>query len=80
MCRSNKEQFRSGDRPDELTEAGHVEFQSADHVSGMTATIDKVRAFTALQLVWPDSAGHFPWQDRCRNLSTSQPLLGAPPR
>ena len=71
--------FRSGDRTDELAEEGDVVFLSADDVSGMTATTELVRAFTALQLVWPDSAGHFPWQDGYRNPSTSQPLLGAAP-
>jgi hypothetical protein len=69
--------FRSGDRTDVLTEAGDVVFLSADDVSGMTATTEIVRTFTALQLVWPDSAGHLPWEGDYRNSRTSQPLLGA---
>lgn len=69
--------LRSGDRTDELTKAGDVVFLSADDVSGMTATTEIVRNFTALQRVWPDSAGHFRWQDDYQDPSTSQPLLGA---
>lgn len=68
--------FNAGDRTDELTESGEVMFIHAEDVSGMTATTEIVGAFSALQLVWPDSAGHFPWHPRYRNLSASQPLLG----
>ena len=68
--------FRAGDRSDELTESGDVMFIPAEDVSGMTATTEIVGAFSALQLVWPDSAGHFPWHPRYRNSNASQPLLG----
>ena len=71
--------FRPGDRTDELTESGDVVFIAADEVSGMTATTEIVGAFSALQLVWPDSAGHFPWQAGYRNSRASQPLLGTVP-
>ena len=72
--------FRAGDRTEELTEEGDVVFLPVDDVSGMTATAEIVGVFTALQLVWPDSTGHFPWQNGYRNPSTAQPLLGAAPR
>lgn len=77
--------FRSGDRTDELTEAGDVVFLSADDVSGMTATTGIAGAFTALQLVWPDSAGHFPGKraietraDRSRCLERHPPSRTVP--
>ena len=68
--------FKAGDRTDELSESGEVMFIPVGDVSGMTATTDIVGVFSALQLVWPDSAGQFPWHPRYRNPSASQPLLG----
>lgn len=68
--------FRAGDRSNELTDSGEVLFIAADDVSGMTATSEIIGAFSALQLVWPDSAGCFPWDADYRNSSASQPLLG----
>ena len=69
--------FRAGDRTDQLTDSGHVMFITADDVSGMTATAEIVGTFSALQLVWPDSADHLPWEADYRNSSASQPLLGS---
>jgi len=69
--------FRAGDLTDELAESGDVMLMAADDVSGMSATTEIVGAFSALQLVWPDSAGHFPWDAGYRNSSASQPLLGS---
>lgn len=34
----------------------------------------------AVQLVWPDARGRFPWDDGCdRPIAAAQPLRGAPP-
>jgi hypothetical protein len=71
--------FRPGDGTDELTESGDVVFIAAADVRGMTATANIVGAFSALQLVWPDSAGAFPWDTGYRNPIGSQPLLGPSP-
>lgn len=69
--------FRPGDRTNQLTDSGDVLFLAVDDVSGMTATTGIVGTFSALQIVWPDSDGHFPWEAAYRNSSASQPLLGA---
>lgn len=71
--------FEPGDRTDELTESGHVVFIAAADVRGMTATANVVGTFSALQLIWPDSAGAFPWDSGYRNPIDSQPLLGPSP-
>lgn len=70
--------FRPGDRTDELTESGHVVFITVSDLRGMTAATEIVGAFSALQLVWPDSAGSLPWHPAYRNAPGSQPLLGQP--
>ena len=68
-----------GERSEELTESGDVVFIAVDDVLGMTATANIVGAFSALQLVWPDSAGALPWDAGYRNPIGSQPLLGPSP-
>lgn len=67
--------FRAGDRSQELTESGSVVFTGAVDVRGMTATAAIVGSFTALQMVWPDSQGHLPWDADHRNPRSAQPLL-----
>ncbi len=67
--------FRAGDRSQELTESGSVVFTRAVDVRGMTATAAIVGSFTALQMVWPDSQGHLPWDADHRNPRSAQPLL-----
>lgn len=71
--------FQAGDRTEELTESGFVLFTEAEDVHGMTVTAAIVGSFTALQMVWPDSHGRFPWDDGHRNPKNAQPLLGAKP-
>jgi len=71
--------FQPGERTRELTETGDVTFIAAQDVSGMTTAKEIVGEFSALQLVWPDSAGSYPWDSAYRNASDAQPLLGAPP-
>jgi hypothetical protein len=37
--------------------------------------------FEALQLVWPDRQGRFPWEEGCEvAVAAAQPLRGTPPR
>jgi hypothetical protein len=67
--------FQAGDRTEELTESGSVMFTEAVNVRGMTATAAIVGSFTALQMVWPDSQGCFPWDADYRNPKSAQPLL-----
>jgi hypothetical protein len=65
---------------DEFTDAGlSVVFIAADDTSGLTAVEELYGAVSALQLVWPDSQGHLPWEPQFRNPPGTQPLLGLPP-
>lgn len=71
--------FRAGDRTHALTESGEILFLHVDDAAVMTATRRLFGDFDAIQLVWPDSGGHFPWEPGCRNGPDAQPLLGDPP-
>ncbi|MCW4386470.1 DUF4262 domain-containing protein [Salinibacterium sp. SYSU T00001] len=71
--------FFPGLRTTALTESGDVMFIAAEDVSGMTAAGYIVGEFRALQLVWPDSKGTYPWEEGHRNVENAQPLLGPIP-
>lgn len=71
--------FHHGDRTGALTDGGDVVFLSVRDTSVMTATRDLITVFDALQLVWSDSGGNFPWDPEWRNGSDAQPLLGPSP-
>jgi len=48
------------------------------HPLGVAKAIYGVE-ITALQVVWPDSSGRFPWEDGYNHVGCPQPLLGPPP-
>lgn len=68
--------FRAGDRTEALTESGSVVFIRVRDRTGLTAAERMLGEFEALQLVWPDSSGRFPWDAGCGNPPEGQPLLG----
>ncbi|MFJ7287444.1 DUF4262 domain-containing protein [Curtobacterium sp. NPDC098951] len=67
--------FQAGDQTEELTESGSILFTQAADVRGMTMTAAIVGSFTAMQMVWPDSQGRFPWDPDYRNPTAAQPLV-----
>lgn len=71
--------FQSGDRTDVLTESRSVVFVRVEDRGGLTAAERMLGDFEALQIVWPDSNGNFPWDIGCRNPPEVQPLLGRAP-
>ena len=51
--------FRPGDTTEDFTEPGApVTFIAVEDTSGLTAVVEVYGSVTALQMVWPDSAGH----------------------
>ena len=72
--------FQPGDRTDALTESGEVAFIRVDDRRRLTAAERMLGDFEALQLVWPDSNGSFPWDIGYRNTPEAQPFLGSPRR
>ncbi len=72
--------YTSGLRTEELTGPGApAVFIQALDTSRLTAVEQIYGTVEALQLVWPDSSGHLPWEPGFRNPSTAQPLLGPVP-
>ncbi|WP_081323231.1 DUF4262 domain-containing protein [Microbacterium testaceum] len=69
--------FLPGDRTDALTESGSVVFVRVDDRRVMTAAERMLGDFEALQLVWTDSHGRFPWDSGYRNPPGAQPILGS---
>ena len=63
--------FTSDDAP--------VCFLDVVDTSGLTAVEQVYDDVEALQLVWPDSAGHLPWDAGYRNPADAQPILGPGP-
>lgn len=68
-----------GVRTSKFSEGGDVVFIDADNTLGLTAVQHRYGDVRALQLVWPDSAGAYPWDAGYRNPPETQPLLGALP-
>lgn len=65
---------------DALTESGTVTFMTATDVSGLAAVGEVYgQEAHALQLVWPDSSSHYPWDAGYNNPRSAQPLLGDRP-
>ena len=66
---------------DALSESGTVTFMTATDVSGLAAVRevygDNVHA---LQLIWPDSSNHYPWDAGYNNPTSAQPPLGDRPK
>ena len=71
--------FQAGDRTEVLTESGSVGFVPVEDRGGLTAAERMLGDFEALQIVWPDSNGNFPWDVGYRNPPEGQPLLGRAP-
>ena len=71
--------FGHGDSTNEFSESGEVLFIRAEDQTGLAAVRDRFPQHDALQLVWPDSTGAFPWQPGYRNSAADQPLLGPVP-
>jgi hypothetical protein len=71
--------YVEGEVTTELTDDGRVAFIRAVNVAGLTAVDQMYGSVDALQLVWTDSAGAFPWQSQFRNPPETQPLLGVVP-
>jgi hypothetical protein len=74
------QRFEAGDITEDLTDPGApVAFLAVEDASGLTAVEQVYGRVEAVQMVWPDSAGHLPWTDGYRNPPHVQPLLGARP-
>jgi hypothetical protein len=72
--------FRPGDTTEDLTEPGKpVAFIAVEDTSGLTAVVEVYGSVIAVQMVWPDSAGHLPWVEGYPNPPEAQPLLGPAP-
>jgi hypothetical protein len=62
---------------DALSESGTVTFITATDVSGLAAVREVYgEEVQALQLIWPDSSNHYPWDVGYNNPTSAQPLLG----
>jgi hypothetical protein len=73
-------QFRPGFATEDLTGPGTpVVFIAVEDTSGLTAVDQVYGSVPAVQMVWPDSAGHLPWVPGYRNQPDAQPLLGRAP-
>ncbi len=72
--------FEAGMRTEALTGSNApVVFVEAVDTSRLTAVGEIYGTVEALQLVWPDSSGHLPWEGDYRNPPGTQPLLGPLP-
>ena len=74
--------YAAGDRTDDLLDGYPCEFRHVDpshykETLTWTGWFYKGAPFPALQLFWPDRAGHFPWDSRCEEgIRSAQPDLG----
>lgn len=71
--------FRAGNCTEALTESGSVAISRVGDRRGLTAAERILGTFETLQLVWPDSDGHLPWDAGYRNPPEAQPILGSAP-
>lgn len=71
--------FKANTWVEDLTDTGELLLIEARDVRGLTAVGQVYGRINALQLVWCDSTGRFPWQPGYRNGPTSQPILGPLP-
>jgi hypothetical protein len=72
--------YEAGTRDASLTDHGDVAFIPAVDTSGLYAVEQVYGEIRAVQLVWPDSAGAYPWEPGFRNSPEVQPLLGPIPQ
>jgi hypothetical protein len=71
--------FQVGMWTEALTDAHPQLLIAVDNTSELTAVEQLYGDVHALQLVWSDSHGNFPWQSGWRNPLSAQPLLGPLP-
>ena len=72
--------FEPGTTTEELTEPGApVVFLPVVQDEELVAVRQVYGKCTAVQMVWPDSAGRLPWIDGYNNPPDAQPLLGPRP-
>jgi hypothetical protein len=71
--------FRPGTRDGSLTDSGDVAFVDVVETGGLHAVEQVYGEIRALQLIWPDSAGVYPWEPGFRNPPEVQPLWGPIP-
>jgi hypothetical protein len=68
-----------GARSTRFTDSGDIAFIRVEDTRGLTAVQDRYGEVVALQLIWPDSTGAYPWDAGYRNPPDAQPLLGRVP-
>jgi hypothetical protein len=68
-----------GTRSTRLTDSGDISFINVEDTRGLTAVRARYGKVVALQLIWPDSTGCYPWDAGYRNPPDAQPLLGRLP-
>lgn len=71
--------YTPGTRDSSLTDHGDVSFIAVGDTPGLYAVQQVYGEVRAVQLVWPDSAGAYPWEPGFRNSPEAQPLLGPIP-
>lgn len=71
--------YRADTWVEELTDAGALLLIPVHDIAGLTAIEELYGRVDALQLVWCDSRGRFPWEADYRNRPGTQPLLGPLP-
>jgi len=68
-----------GTRSTRFTDSGDISFIHVEDTRGLTAVKARYGKVAALQLIWPDSTGAYPWDAGYRNPPEAQPLLGRVP-
>jgi hypothetical protein len=72
--------YTHGQRTADFTDDnGPVVFLRVEEPDRLVSAREMYGSVEALQLVWPDSAGHLPWEPGHRNSPDVQPLLGPVP-
>lgn len=82
--RDGRQRFKAGQLTSELIEGypcafAEVALEVYKDYLGYAQWLYRHESFPALQCVWPDQQGYFPWQPQFLDaLRTSQPMLGQP--
>lgn len=86
-CVKEGQRFESGKCYDSLLDDDRsvcflpVRRDEYDRALGAALRLYKSDRFEAVQCVWPDPAGRFPWDDKANDVfHIFQPLLGPPPK
>lgn len=70
--------FEVGSETSELSYGPAFPIIRAEDVSGLTAVQQIYGEVRAIQIIWRDSQGNFPWSSAFGNPAGTQPLLGSP--